>query len=220
MKTFPPLDPEHAAFLRDRAEPYLAASPGLAQLRQELLGHGGLDVVWVSPEPHLEPLLERGRLHPKRCLRRRFIADSECHANGSSLWYESEGRIRVGRGYAISERGIWFNKEELQPPLAIVHFDHGRAYQPRAARAASTRRAPARAAVLGVTRDVGPGARRSLRGARLGALVDDDRGVAGHALDDAPCRDLEHPCAAASPGPWRGLPPGASQRRSARLGYA
>jgi hypothetical protein len=108
MKTFPPLDPDHAAFLRDRAEPYLAANPGLDQLRQELLSHGGLDVVWVSPEPHLEPLLERGRLHPKRCLRRRFIADSQCHANASSLWYESEGRIRVGRGYAISERGLWF----------------------------------------------------------------------------------------------------------------
>jgi hypothetical protein len=45
MRSFPPLDPEHAAFLRERAEPYLATNPRLDQLRQELLSHGGLDVV-------------------------------------------------------------------------------------------------------------------------------------------------------------------------------
>jgi hypothetical protein len=106
-QSFPPLDPGYAAFLRERVKLHLAATPRMARLRERLLGHGGLEVVWVGHEPHLEPLLERGRLFPARGWRRQFVMENQCHTNAAFLWDDSEGRTKVASGYACCDRGLW-----------------------------------------------------------------------------------------------------------------
>jgi hypothetical protein len=106
-RTFPPLTPEHSEFLRNKAKPFIAKQPSLVVLRRRMLDKGGLEVVWLQHEPHLYRLIEKGQVFPKSRLRRRFIADSECHCNAASLWYESRGCIRIATGYALSDSGLW-----------------------------------------------------------------------------------------------------------------
>jgi hypothetical protein len=105
---FPPLTLERAEFLREKAKPFLAKQPGLAELRSRLLALGGHDVVWVGPEEHLDALLDGGRSYPRSRHRRRFIEDGMCHSNTAFLWYKSAARIRIVTGYALSDDGLWF----------------------------------------------------------------------------------------------------------------
>jgi hypothetical protein len=96
-------------FRRKKTDPLFADQRGLVELRSRLLGHAGNEVLWVGPEPHLEALLQRGSPFPLQGLRRRFMADSECHRNAASLWYESKGLTRIATGYALSTHlgGVW-----------------------------------------------------------------------------------------------------------------
>lgn len=107
--TFPRLESDHAAFLRERAKPILTRQPRLAELRRRLLDLGGLEVVWQQTEIHLDDLIERGRTYTRSRMRRRFIADSECHPNAASLWYESRGATKIATGYALGDSGLWFS---------------------------------------------------------------------------------------------------------------
>jgi hypothetical protein len=106
-RTFLPLTPEHAEFLRNGAKPFAAEQTRLVELRSHLLDLGGLEVLWLHHEPHLDQLIETGRVFPRSRLRRRFIADSECHGNTAQLWYSSKGRIRIATGYALCDSGLW-----------------------------------------------------------------------------------------------------------------
>lgn len=85
----------------------MARTPRLSLLRERLLELGGHEVVFHGPEPHLEALLDGGRLFPVAGRRRRFLADSECHVNSAKLWCESQGGVGIATGYGQLASGLW-----------------------------------------------------------------------------------------------------------------
>ena len=85
----------------------MSRTPRLSILRERLLDLGGLEVVFHGPEPHLEALLDGGRLFPRAGRRRRLLGDSECHVNSATLWYESRGGVSIATGYGQQGDGLW-----------------------------------------------------------------------------------------------------------------
>jgi hypothetical protein len=107
-ETFPPLEPEREALLRQRNRGAFAEEPRRAELERRLLDLGGLMALLFLPEPQLAELLDRGRDFPGTGARVEPSLPSACHANVARLFLRTEGAVRVATGYALSaEDGLW-----------------------------------------------------------------------------------------------------------------
>jgi hypothetical protein len=107
QQTFPPLEPEREALLRERNRCAFAADPRLKVLERRLLDLGGLTALLFRPDPDIGRLLERGRYFPCSGARMCRGGDSACHGNACLLFVESKGCVRIATGYALSDDGLW-----------------------------------------------------------------------------------------------------------------
>jgi hypothetical protein len=106
-RTFPPLEPEREAMLRERNRCAFEADPRLEALERRLLDLGGLMPVFYRSDPDIGRLLERGRYFPGSRARMCRGGDSACHGNAGLLFVESRGAVRIATGYALSDDGLW-----------------------------------------------------------------------------------------------------------------
>jgi hypothetical protein len=104
---FPPIEPGRRRVLRKQVASWIARSPRLGVLRDLLLNHGGHEVVFFWPEPHVTELHERGREFPGPGSLHVVMAMNNCHANAALLWMGSGGAVEIVSGYALSEDGLW-----------------------------------------------------------------------------------------------------------------
>jgi len=88
--------------------------PRLIELRERLLEQGGERVMFLFPEPDIVLILEHGSLFNTDGLRMQtgglHVERGDPHLpdeNTARLWWQSQGRIRFGSGYALLESGLW-----------------------------------------------------------------------------------------------------------------
>ena len=105
--TFPPLEPEREAMLRERNRCVFEADPRLEFLERRLLELGGLMALLFRPDPDIGRLLERGRYFPGSGARIGRGQESACHGNAGLLFVESAGTVRIATGYALLDDGLW-----------------------------------------------------------------------------------------------------------------
>ena len=88
-----------------RNHEHLKEQPELAELRNKLLTIGGEAVV-LQPEPHLDIILEHGKLwtQPVRLVRG---AASRCHLNSVRLFIEAQKTAKLVCGWGLSDDGLW-----------------------------------------------------------------------------------------------------------------
>ena len=90
-------DEQQAAFRRQ---------PGYDKLERMLLDRDGKRVAFRE-EPDIQTLLRRGEFMPGKRSELRRMASRSCHSNAADLWWNTEGRIRIVTGWALSKDGIW-----------------------------------------------------------------------------------------------------------------
>lgn len=90
----------------DRWKDWLEREPQLVQLRNELLSHGGVEVV-PNKEPDLELILEQGDIIKPIEVLNYNMQDSQCHRNARALYLDDASVTDVGTGWALSEDGLW-----------------------------------------------------------------------------------------------------------------
>jgi hypothetical protein len=88
-------------------EEVIGREPLAGELKELLLGLGGRRVVLPALEPDLAALLERGRLWDASKVEMRPLRRSSCHSNTASLWCDSQMRVKIMTGYALSDGGLW-----------------------------------------------------------------------------------------------------------------
>jgi hypothetical protein len=82
------------------------------ELQAKLLSIGGTEVVAQGPEPHLDILLERGRVFGRKG-RKRLRGDlHRCHQNAAKHYAKHHalgygGTCEIMTGYALAEDGLW-----------------------------------------------------------------------------------------------------------------
>lgn len=90
----------------DRWKDWLEEEPKLVQLRNELLTHGGVEVV-PNKEPDLELILQKGNIIKPIEILNYNMRDSQCHRNARALYLDDASVTDVGTGWALSEDGLW-----------------------------------------------------------------------------------------------------------------
>lgn len=100
------MDAEQREFLKKQVEVAIKRQPKLAALRDRLLEVGGEAVCFAGYEEDLDMILKRGTLHtsPVIC---REMRQSKCHFNVAMLWNDTNGKIKIVTGYALSKDGVW-----------------------------------------------------------------------------------------------------------------
>ena len=106
-RTFPPLESEREAMLRERNRCVFEADPHLELLERRLLELGGLMALLFRPDPDIGRLLERGRYFPGSGARLCRGRDSACHPIACLLFVNSGAAMRIATGYALSDDGLW-----------------------------------------------------------------------------------------------------------------
>jgi hypothetical protein len=116
LPTFEPLDDGRVQFFAERRGRVLLLFPTYAQLRNKLLGIGGLEVVLPRYDELSENqrsrqryetarILDAGKNWPGQLARLEEMEDSNCHVNTAVLFKQGSGLI--ASGFALSEDGLW-----------------------------------------------------------------------------------------------------------------
>jgi hypothetical protein len=106
-RSFPALEPDREAFLRERNRSALADDPRRADLERRLLDLGGTLALLFLPDLFVGELLERGRYFLGAGALMHRGMPSECHANVALMFVRSKGAVRIAFGYALSDDGLW-----------------------------------------------------------------------------------------------------------------
>jgi hypothetical protein len=104
------VDATQLEFLRAKWVGYLEEWPRLAELREHLLGIGGIEVV-PNREEDLDNILKRGRKFSRRNWILRPGQPGGCHSNVSNLWVSNvdtnPGAFEIATGWGMSDDGLW-----------------------------------------------------------------------------------------------------------------
>ena len=84
-RSFPPLEPEREASLRERNRAAFADDPRRVELERRLLDLGGTFAPLFLPDPQIGELLDRGRSFPGARALMRLGEPSACHANAAMM---------------------------------------------------------------------------------------------------------------------------------------
>ena len=106
-RSFPPLEPEREALLRERNCVAFAEDPRRIELEHRLLELGGTFALLFLPDPQIGDLLERGQYFPAARALMCLGAAHNCHANAAMMLVTSKGDVRIASGYALSDDGLW-----------------------------------------------------------------------------------------------------------------
>jgi hypothetical protein len=106
-RSFPPLEPEREAILRERNRAAFEYDPCRAELERRLLDLGGTLALLFLPDSHVGELLDRGRYFPGARALMQLGEPSACHANSAMMFVRSKGAVWIASGYALSADGLW-----------------------------------------------------------------------------------------------------------------